>query len=172
MATRTLERPHAPPRISFAPDGFDRILAAAALILLAAVATAIFRGRAEWPGLPLVLQGHILTIVVAVALTPLMLLRPRGDRLHRRLGWVWAAAMAGTAALSFGVRGLNGGALSFIHILSAWTLIQVPIIVSSARSHNVARHRGAVRGMVSGALIIAGVFTFPFERLMGRWLFG
>ncbi len=171
MATRRLEQPAARP-ISLAPDRFDRILAGAALVLLAAVATAIWRGRAEWPELPLVLQGHILTIIVAVALTPLMLLRRRGNRLHRRLGWVWAAAMAGTAALSFGVRELSGGALGFIHILSAWTLIQVPVIVWAARSHDVAHHRGAVRGMVTGALIIAGAFTFPFERLMGRWLFG
>ena len=115
---------------------------------------------------------HIATIVTALVLTPVMLLRRRGDRLHRRLGWVWATAMAATAAMTFGIRGLNQGSLSLIHILSAWTLIQVPVIVWAARAHNVARHRGAVRGMVTGALIIAGVFTFPFDRLMGHWLFG
>jgi uncharacterized membrane protein len=30
----------------------------------------------------------------------------------------------------------------------------------------------AARGMVLGALLVAGFFTFPFGRLMGRWLFG
>ncbi len=70
------------------------------------------------------------------------------------------------------IRGLNGGSLSVIHILSAWTLIQVPLIVWAARSHNIARHRAAVRGMVTGALLIAGIFTFPFGRLLGHWLFG
>jgi uncharacterized membrane protein len=101
-----------------------------------------------------------------------MLLRRRGDRLHRRIGWVWAAAMAITAASTFGIRGLNQGSFSLIHILSAWTLIQVPLIVWAARTHNIARHRRAVRAMVTGALIIAGVFTFPFDRLLGHWLFG
>ena len=28
-----------------------------------------------------------------------------------------------------------------------------------------------VRGLVIGALLIAGFFTFPFNRLLGSWLF-
>ena len=77
-----------------------------------------------------------------------------------------------TALLSFNLRVINPGGFSFIHLLSAWTLIQVPIIVWTARTHNVVRHRRAVRGMVIGALLVAGFFTFPFGRLMGNWLFG
>jgi uncharacterized membrane protein len=77
-----------------------------------------------------------------------------------------------TALISLDIRMINRGGFSFIHILSVWTLIQVPIIVWSARTHDVARHRSAVRGMVFGALLIAGFFTFPFNRLLGSWLFG
>ncbi len=163
----------APPRgkISLKPELFDRILSAAALVLLAFVLTALWRGRGEWGEVPAVVWGHIATILIAVILTPVMLLRRRGDRLHRRLGWVWAGAMALTASFSFGIRGLNGASLSFIHILSAWTLIQVPLIVWHARNHNHRGHRNAVRGMVIGALLIAGIFTFPFGRLLGDWLF-
>ena len=160
------------PKTKLTPDNFDRFLSAAAVALLAAVATAVWRGRAEWGEVPDLVWAHIATIVTALMLTPVMLLRRRGDRLHRRLGWVWATAMAVTAAATFGIRGLNQGSLSLIHILSAWTLLQVPLIVWAARTHNVARHRNAVRGMVTGALIIAGIFTFPFDRLMGHWLFG
>ena len=50
--------------------------------------------------------------------------------------------------------------------------MQVPLIVWAARRHDHRRHRNAVRAMVAGALIIAGIFTFPFDRLLGRWLFG
>jgi uncharacterized membrane protein len=35
----------------------------------------------------------------------------------------------------------------------------------------VKRHRRSVRAMVTGALLIAGFFTFPFNRLLGHWLF-
>ena len=172
MATTIVDAAPRRTKISLAPELFDRILAFAAVMLLAAVLTALWKGRTEWGEVPSFVWAHIATIVTAVTLTPVMLLRRRGDRLHRRLGWVWVSAMALTALFTFGIRGINAGSLSFIHILSAWTLIQVPLIVWHARNHNHRGHRNAVRGMVGGALLIAGVFTFPFDRLLGHWLFG
>ncbi|HYE26788.1 MAG TPA: hypothetical protein VEA61_00925 [Allosphingosinicella sp.] len=171
MATTAMSAP-VRAKISLKPGLFDRILSAAALVLLAFVLAALWRGRAEWGEVPALVWGHIFTIMLAVILTPVMLLRRRGDRLHRRLGWIWVSAMALTAVLTFGIRGINQGSLSLIHILSAWTLVQVPLIVWAARRHDHRRHRNAVRGMVAGALLIAGIFTFPFDRLLGRWLFG
>ena len=158
-------------RHPFAADTYERILAAGAVILLAAMVTAILKGHADWGKLPVILWVHLATIFIALVLTPVMLLRPRGDRLHRSLGWVWTASMLATAIDSLFLRITNPGGFSIIHILSGWTLIQVPIIVSTARNHNVKRHRRAVRGMVTGALLIAGFFTFPFDRLLGHWLF-
>ena len=162
----------APPRTTtLAPDSFERALAVAAVALLAAVVVALFRGRAEWSIVPPEVWVHIVTIAVALALTPVMMLRRRGDVRHRRLGWIWVTAMILSALITFGIRHVNGGNFSFIHILSAWTLIQVPVIAWTARTHNVARHRRGVRAMVLGALLIAGFFTFPFNRLLGHWLF-
>ena len=172
MATTFADGAASRAKISLAPDLFDRILAAGALLLAVAVVAALYRGRSDWGQVPAFVWAHIGTIAVALALTPVMLLRRRGDRLHRRLGWLWAGAMALTALFTFGIRGLNGGAFSFIHILSIWTLIQVPLIVWTARGHYHRAHRSAVRGMVTGALLIAGFFTFPFDRLLGHWLFG
>lgn len=171
MATNAAPAPPSA-RISLKPDVIDRILSGAALVLLAFVLAALWRGRSDWGAVPAVVWAHIATILVAVILTPAMLLRPRGDRLHRRLGWLWASSMALTALLTFWIRGLDQGSLSLIHILSAWTLVQVPLILWAARTHNHRKHRNAVRGMVIGALLVAGFFTFPFDRLMGRWLFG
>ena len=148
------------------------MLAGGAVILLCCMIAAIAKGRADWPGVPPMVWAHLATIAVALALTPVMLLRPRGDARHRTLGWVWSGALLFTALSTFFIRLTNHGNFSFIHILSVWTLVQVPIIVWSARTHDVARHRSAVRGMVFGALLIAGFFTFPFDRLLGRWLFG
>ena len=167
----TLASPPARPK-GLEPDPLERVLALAAGLLFAVVIVALIRGRAEWAQVPWQVWPHLVTIAIAVGLTPVMLLRRRGDRLHRQLGWVWVVAMILTALLSFNLRLINRGGFSLIHILSVWTLIQVPIIFVTARRHNVDRHRRAVRGMVIGALLIAGFFTFPFDRLMGRWLFG
>lgn len=154
-----------------AADWFERVLALAAMVLLAAALVAVIKGYGDWARLPAALWGHLVTILIALALTPVMLLRKRGDRLHRQLGYIWVAAMFGTALITFDLRLTNRGSLSFIHILSIWTMIQVPLIVWRARQHDVPGHRSSVRGMVTGALVIAGFFTFPFDRLMGHWLF-
>jgi uncharacterized membrane protein len=156
---------------SLAPDTYEKVLSIGAIVLLGFVFVAVLKGRAQWAEIPPLIWPHLLTITVAVALTPVMLLRPRGTRAHRQLGWVWVVAMFSTAFLSLFVRNANHGGFSIIHILSVWTLIQVPIIVWSARTHNVKRHRRSVRAMVTGALLIAGFFTFPFNRLLGQWLF-
>jgi uncharacterized membrane protein len=151
---------------------FDKFLALSAAVLLAAALTAIAKGYGGWSQIPGNVWLHLSTILVATALTPLMLLRRRGDRLHRTLGYVWVTAMFLTAAISLDIRLINRGGFSPIHILSVWTMIQVPLIIWRARQHDWKRHRSAVRGMVIGALLIAGFFTFPFNRLMGNWLFG
>ena len=155
-----------------AVTGFDRLLAVVAGALLLATLVAIFRGQADWARVPPWVWGHLLTIIVALALTPAMLLRRRGDRMHRQLGWMWVGAMVLTALATFNIQTINQGSFSVIHILSVWTLIQVPRIVLNARAHRVEKHRSAVRGMVTGALLIAGFFTFPFGRMLGSWLFG
>lgn len=154
------------------PDHYERILSIAAIVLLAAVAVALVRGRADWARVPVAVWPHLATIVVALALTPVMLLRRRGDARHRVLGYVWIAAMLATAASTWFIRDANHGGFSWIHLLSVWTLIQVPLLWWRARNHDVAAHRSGVRGIVTGALLIAGFFTFPFDRMLGHWLFG
>ena len=159
-------------RVLTAPGRLDRWLSFGAAVLLVAVLVAVLRGRAEWGRVPGMIWLHLATVLVAVALTPVLLLRRRGDPSHRALGTSWVAAMLATAVISLFVHVSGPGRFSIIHVLSGWTLIQVPVLWWSARHHNVARHKRAVHGMVIGALLIAGFFTFPFDRLLGRWLFG
>ncbi|MDE2620869.1 MAG: hypothetical protein KGL54_11970 [Sphingomonadales bacterium] len=154
------------------PDRYEQGLAIGAVPLLVAVLVAVGRGRAQWLLVPAVVWLHLIPVTVALALTPVILLRRRGDRLHRRLGWVWAAAMAMAALASFAVRTITPGRFSLIHLLSVYVLIQLPALICAARRHDIARHRKIVRGMVTGALLIAGFFTFPFHRLLGQWLLG
>jgi len=154
------------------PDLYERFLAIGAILLLACVVAAVARGHADWGQVPPIVWAHLATIVIALALTPVILLGARGTQRHRLLGRIWAGSMMLTALLSLFVRLSNHGHFSLIHLLSVFTLVQVPLIVWSARTHRVARHRQSVRAMVTGALLIAGFFTFPFHRLLGQWLFG
>jgi uncharacterized membrane protein len=152
-------------------DNFERALAIGAVVLLGAMLVALAKGQSEWGSLPLAVGFHLGTIAIVLALTPIMLLRPRGDQPHRYLGRIWVAAMLSTALVSFFVRSPDNGGWSPIHILSLWVTIQAPMIYWTAKTHNITRHRGLVRGMVLGALLIAGFFTFPFNRQLGQWLF-
>jgi uncharacterized membrane protein len=150
----------------------DKSLAVAAVVMLAFVLAALARGHAHLLAQPLAILSHLATIIVAIALTPIILLAPKGVGRHRALGYVWCGAMALTALISFSIKGINPGHFSAIHLLSLFTFAQLPLIIWSARTHRLVRHRRAVRMTVLGALLIAGAFTFPFNRLLGRWLFG
>lgn len=169
MATATI---HSGERKSLAADLYERFLAIGAIILFSCVVAALTRGYAEWGRVPSIVWAHLITIMIALALTPVILLGRRGTRRHRLLGRIWAGAMMLTALLSLFVRTINAGHFSLIHLLSVFTLVQVPLIVWSAHTHRIDRHRSSVRAMVTGALLIAGFFTFPFHRLLGRWLLG
>lgn len=169
MATIADRRPST--RHPLATDSYERVLALGAVVLLGALIAALGKGYGEWGRIPSSVWLHLATIVVALVLTPMMLLRTRGDAVHRRLGWLWTGSMLATAVISLFIRESRAGAFSVIHILSAFTILAVPVIIWTARTHQVARHRRAVRGMVTGSLLVAGFFTFPFNRLLGHWLF-
>ena len=157
---------------SIRPDRTERVLGALALVMLVAMLAAIARGQPHWHEIPALVWFHLLTIGIALAITPLQMWLARGTMQHRVLGWAWSAAMFATAVISFGIRLTNDGRLSAIHVLSAVTVIGVPMLVLGARRRDLVRHRRSARGLVIGAILIAGFFTFPFGRLMGRWLFG
>lgn len=143
-----------------------------AIILMLAVIAAVLRGQDQWAQISWSVWAHMASISLALLLTPVILWRSRGDRLHRRLGWVWSVAMLFTALISFDIRQIEAGGFSYIHLLSVATLVLVPLLIWQARRHNVSGHRSAVRGLITGALLVAGFFTFPFNRLLGGWLFG
>jgi len=81
-----------------------------------------------------------------------------------------ATVLAGTRAKPLAADGYE----KFLAVAAAVLLAAVlaPLIWWNARNHRVARHRTQVRGMVTGALLVAGFFTFPFGRMLGAWLFG
>lgn len=154
------------------PDRLERALGFLAVVMLAFIFAALLRGMNEWARVPVVIWLHLATILTALVLTPVLLWRRRGDTRHRVYGYVWSGAMMLTALDSLFIHMGGPGKFSLIHVLSLFTLVMVPVLVLAARRHNAARHRRTVRGLIIGALLIAGFFTFPFDRLLGHWLFG
>lgn len=157
----------------------NRVLAGASLLLAAAAIAAIMRGHADWSRVPPLVWLHLAAVLTATLLTPVMLVRRKGDRPHRWLGYAWVGGMmiAAASSLFFNTANPNGwgvfsGNFSPIHLLSVFVLVLTPKVVTRARRHDRAGHEAMVRGLVIGGLLVAGFFTFPFQRLLGHWLFG
>ncbi len=121
---------------------------------------------------PRVLQLHIAAALTAFAIGCVMLARPKGDALHKGLGWTWVLAMMTTALSTFFFPWVLRGRFSVIHGLSAWVAISVPMAVVFVRRGDIRAHRRVMTGNFLGGLIIAGAFTFVPGRLMWRMFFG
>jgi uncharacterized membrane protein len=105
---------------------------------------------------------HAIGATFSLAVGAIVMLRRRkGDRAHRRVGRVWMAAMYWTAGSSFGIRALHPGHLSWIHGLSAWTLVSLTVALWAARAHRRRLHRDFVVGSYFG-LVGAGVAAMAF----------
>ena len=148
----------------------DRALGVSAIVMLAIVLAALARGRSHRAEPPAAIWGHLGLLIPALALTPVMMIRPKGSDSHRVLGYIWVALMTAIAIESFFIP-LHGRSFSPIWLISAFVLIQVPRLIVQARRHEMVKHRRTVRGMVIGAFLVAGFFTLPFGRMLGLWLF-
>jgi uncharacterized membrane protein len=113
---------------------------------------------------------HLVTVLLALPLGAAQLLMPKGGIRHRQMGYAWLGLMTVTALVSFAIHTINPGGLSLIHVLSALTLIMVPVIAIQARRGRIEHHRRAALFLVAGALVIAGFFTFIPGRVLGDLL--
>lgn len=172
MATIVATEPRARRRPKIAPTPFEVALAAGAALMLTAMIAALLRGADGWGRIPPIVWFHLATIGTALLLTPAILLGKRGSPWHRRLGYVWAAALWTTALASVWIRESNPGHLSRIHLLSLFTLLYLPRVIWLARAHRVDAHRRGIQFTVAGALLIAGLFTLVPGRTLGTRLLG
>nr|WP_321360767.1 DUF2306 domain-containing protein [uncultured Hyphomonas sp.] len=113
-----------------------------------------------------VIKLHVLGAVTAFVVGAILLRGVKGAGLHRKLGYTWVAAMGLTAISSFFITGLNGSHFSWIHGISAWTIIALPMAVAAARRRNIRKHAKGMTNAFVGGLLVAGLFTF----LPGRML--
>ena len=91
---------------------------------------------------------------VASGLGVALLVFRKGVELHRIGGWIWTALMAATAISSFWITSTHPGRLSQVHVVSALTVVLLPMGVIAARAHRVKLHRGLMYGLFFGVLLM------------------
>ena len=69
------------------------------------------------------IQLHVAAAALAIALSVAILTIRKSTPAHKYVGRTWAAMLAIICISSFWITGMNGTHYSWIHLLSAWTLI-------------------------------------------------
>lgn len=150
------------------------VFALISYMMLANIPDAELRFRIDLSRLliiPVVLQVHITSALTSFLVGVWILSLPKGSGMHKKLGWIWVAAMATTAISSFFLTGLNDDSFSWIHALSAWTVIGLPVGIYAIRRKDVKKHAKSMTGMFLGGMVVAGLFTFLPGRFMWSLFF-
>jgi uncharacterized membrane protein len=117
--------------------------------------------------------AHAFAALAALLLGIVQLAGPKGTHRHRVLGWGWAALIAWVAISSFWIHTKREfGPFSWIHLLSIYVLLTLPIGLLAARRHRVAQHGWSMAMLFVGGLVIAGGFTLWPGRIMHAVVFG
>ena len=118
---------------------------------------------------------HLLTACAALALGLVMLLRRKGTRSHRLLGWTWVALMGSTALATAFIRDYrlpNVFGYTPIHLFTLTVAVMLPLGIWYVKHGRIAGHRKTMSGLYIGACVIAGLFTLLPGRFLGSLLWG
>jgi uncharacterized membrane protein len=101
------------------------------------------------------LVSHVIAALFVLAIGPFQILRRRRDRIHRTMGYLWVAAMYYVCFSSFWI--VTAGHFTWLHGLSAFTIVTVTLGLVSAVRRNIRSHLGNMIGSYIG---IAVAFVF------------
>ncbi len=120
---------------------------------------------------PYLIGSHIVFALASVILGAVLLLMPKGTPRHKLIGRIWVSMMALVAIGSFAIHDLNPGGLSWIHVLSAFTLMSMAFAIIMIRKGHRRAHFSSMIGSFIG-LVVAGIFTLLPNRIIGGFFFG
>ena len=120
----------------------------------------------------LAIQLHVAAAVFAIALSVAVIIVRRGTPAHKLVGRAWVVMLVIICVSSFWITGMNGSRYSWIHLLSAGTLLGLARAVWAARIGNIRVHKYAMISTMIGALLGAGFFAFMPGRMMSTVMFG
>lgn len=114
-------------------------------------------------GWTLLIGTHAVAATLALVLGGANVVRRRrGDRPHRTIGWGWLVLMYFTAVSSFWIQQLRPGQFSWIHGLSAFTVVTLSLGLWNARRGRVRAHAGNMIGTYAGLWgALVGVVAVP-----------
>lgn len=119
---------------------------------------------------------HLATILPAFAIGTYLMVRRKGDRLHRTLGKSYLLLLLVTALITLTMPAQVGPRLfdhfGFIHVFSVLALYLVPTALIAARRGAISVHRKKMIGLYVGGLVIAGAFAFMPGRMLHSWITG
>ena len=101
------------------------------------------------------LVSHVVAALFVLAVGPVQISRRRRDRVHRTMGYLWVAAMYYVCVSSFWI--VSEGHFTWLHGLSAFTIVTVTLGLISAIRRNIRSHLGNMIGSYIG---IAVAFMF------------
>lgn len=101
------------------------------------------------------LVSHVVAALFVLAIGPVQIFRRRRDRIHRTMGYLWVAAMYYVCVSSFWI--VSEGHFTWLHGLSAFTIVTVTLGLISAIRRNIRSHLGNMIGSYIG---IAVAFIF------------
>jgi len=120
----------------------------------------------------LAVQLHVAAAALAIILSAAIIIARRGSPAHKIVGRAWVAMLAVICISSFWIIGMNGTRFSWIHLLSAWTLLGLTGAVWAVRAGNIRAHKYAMISTMIGALLGAGFFALTPGRMMSSVLLG
>ena len=114
------------------------------------------------------LASHVVAALFVLAIGPMQILRHRRDRIHRTMGHLWVAAMYYVCFSSFSI--VSDGHFSWLHGLSAFTIVTVTLGLVSAVRRNIPAHRGNMIGSYIGIAVAFGFAVSVPGRAIPRLL--
>ena len=122
--------------------------------------------------LPPVIKVHLVGALLAIVLGGVLMTVRKGRTFHRVAGWAWVSLVSVVAGSTLFITELNHGSWSFLHLFTGWTLIILPLGVTWAKRHNVAKHRRTMMGLFYGGFAINLVIAFIPGRTLWTMFFG
>ncbi|MFC7849292.1 DUF2306 domain-containing protein [Arthrobacter sp. NPDC057388] len=114
------------------------------------------------------LASHVIAALFVLAIGPVQIFRRRRDRIHRTMGHLWVSAMYYVCFSSFWI--VSDGHFSWLHGLSAFTIVTVTLGLVSAVRRNIPAHRGNMIGSYVGIAVAFGFAVSVPGRAIPRLL--